>query len=198
MGNFIDIKKLDIDELIGVISVYPWYGGARKELCIRMQELGGAWSLEEYANAALHIGDRRQVAMLLRQGNETVMSDERVAELIKSYIASHGDDEKNANTDDAGVTKKVRVAGGDYFSQSEYDHVKKSDDNILYNFKPAVPEKRSEKVEQIDIYTETLAQIYAEQGYFEQAKAIYSKLILAYPEKNAYFASLIEKLDIND
>ena len=46
-----------------------------------------------------------------------------------------------------------------------------------------------------DIFTETLAQIYAEQGYYEQAKDIYSKLILAYPEKNAYFAALIQKLD---
>ena len=43
--------------------------------------------------------------------------------------------------------------------------------------------------------TETMAQIYAEQGYFEQAKDIYSKLILAYPEKNAYFAALIRKLN---
>lgn len=195
MGNFIDIKKLDIDELIGVISVYPWYGGARKELCTRMQALGGAWGVEEYANAALYIGDRRQVAMLVRQGSETVMPDEKIARLIKSYIASHGDDEKNADTD-TGAARKVHVAGGDYFSQSDYDHVKKSDDSIFYNFKPAVPEKRTEKVEQIDIYTETLAQIYAEQGYFEQAIAIYSKLILAYPEKNAYFASLIEKLEI--
>ena len=35
----------------------------------------------------------------------------------------------------------------------------------------------------------------ADQGYYEQAKDIYSKLILAYPEKNAYFAALIEKLN---
>jgi tetratricopeptide (TPR) repeat protein len=48
---------------------------------------------------------------------------------------------------------------------------------------------------EFDLYTETLAQIYAEQGYYEQAKHIYSKLILAYPEKNAYFAALIQKID---
>ena len=45
------------------------------------------------------------------------------------------------------------------------------------------------------LYTETLAAIYAEQGYYEQAKRIYSKLLLVYPEKNAYFAALIEKLN---
>ena len=47
-----------------------------------------------------------------------------------------------------------------------------------------------------DVYiTETLAEIYAQQGYLEQAKNIYSKLILRYPEKSAYFATLIEKLN---
>ena len=33
------------------------------------------------------------------------------------------------------------------------------------------------------------------KGYFDQAKEIYSKLILAYPEKNAYFAALIHKIE---
>ena len=47
----------------------------------------------------------------------------------------------------------------------------------------------------MDICTETLAQIYAEQGYPERAKVIYSKLSLRYPEKNTYFAALIRKLD---
>jgi hypothetical protein len=45
-----------------------------------------------------------------------------------------------------------------------------------------------------DYFTETLAQIYADQGYPEQAKQIYSALSLRFPEKSAYFASLIEKL----
>jgi hypothetical protein len=48
---------------------------------------------------------------------------------------------------------------------------------------------------EISFYTETLAQIYAEQGYYDQSKEIYSKLILAYPEKSAYFAALIQELD---
>ena len=49
-------------------------------------------------------------------------------------------------------------------------------------------------VQMDDFCTETLAEIYAEQGYPEEARRIYSKLILFYPEKSAYFASLIEKL----
>jgi len=56
-----------------------------------------------------------------------------------------------------------------------------------------VHEKSEQEV--LDAFcTETLAQIYVDQGYYEQAKFIYSKLLLRYPEKNAYFAALIQKL----
>ena len=46
-----------------------------------------------------------------------------------------------------------------------------------------------------DIATETLAQIYAQQRLYKKSIAVYRKLILKYPEKNAYFASQIESLE---
>ena len=48
-----------------------------------------------------------------------------------------------------------------------------------------------------DFCTETLAQVYLEQGYPAEAKKIYSKLILRYPEKSVYFATLIEEIEKN-
>ena len=50
------------------------------------------------------------------------------------------------------------------------------------------------EIEDIEFLSETLAMVYAEQGYTGKAVQILKKLMLQNPEKNAYFAALIEKV----
>lgn len=45
-----------------------------------------------------------------------------------------------------------------------------------------------------DVQTEALADVYREQGLFDQAAAIYRRLSLENPEKSAYFAALIARM----
>lgn len=45
-----------------------------------------------------------------------------------------------------------------------------------------------------DVISETLAKLFAKQGYREKAIAMYERLILTFPEKSAYFAAEIDKL----
>lgn len=45
-----------------------------------------------------------------------------------------------------------------------------------------------------DVISETLARLFARQGYREKAILMYERLILTFPEKSAYFAAEIDKL----
>ncbi len=184
MVDNIKIKQLNIEELLGVVDLYPWYGGARKELCERMTAMG-ACSGSQYAESALYVCSRKIIYDLMRKGRDIDYSDTTVGDMMKES-----------------AEKRIVVVGGDYFSQSQYNEVRKGDDSIFPGF--ASRDDRDVKAIELedddlgDFCTETLAQIYAEQEYYDKAKEIYSKLILRYPEKSVYFAALIENLDNNN
>lgn len=191
MEGHINIKTLTLDELVGVVNIYPWFSAARMELCRRMMSAGGtAWGEEQYSNAAMYINSRRLVADYLSDKHNETYSDKDVSEIVKSYI---NEDRKKADKNQ----REIRVVGGDYFSKDEYDNIQKDENPLFTNIytkeHPNISAKDAEIHDEF-FYTETLAQIYVEQGYYDIAIRIYSKLLLAYPEKNAYFATLIEKL----
>ena len=193
MEGRVDIRKLTLEELVGVVSIYPWYSGARRELCARMSRMGEeALSDRQFADAALHMPSRRILADMVRGSMQQDWADAEVEDIIKSYTEQQRSEEV--------AVKKVYAGVGDYFSQEEYDQVRRDEDNVFSRYAAKARNSKSEPADApaepvFDLYTETLAQIYAEQGYYDQAKDIYSKLILAYPEKNAYFAALIQKID---
>ena len=192
--EYIDIRKLTLDELVGVVSLYPWFGGARKELCKRMRNMGEGWDVAQYADAAMYVSAREKISDVMRSGAKGDWSDADVEKLIKSYLSEKQQVQENTES------RKVYAGVGDYFSQEDYDNVRTSEDNVFSRYAAKARKEKPEQsstdvVEDIGFYTETLAQIYAEQGYYSQAKKIYSKLILAYPEKSAYFATLIQKID---
>ncbi len=226
-----NLQSLTMDELTGVINVYPWFGGARKELCARMAKVGGSeWGKAQYSDAAMYVASRTLIWDIMRATRKGDYSDKDVERLIKEYIrpdkslqqAETLQQAQGPSTSAAGLSssvaepveapeapqshsqpnpvpyhRTVRVAGGDFFSPEQYAAVKKDEDNVFSRF-------RSERYDdseghrwedpEFGFCTETLAAIYADQGYFAEAKKIYSRLILRYPEKSAYFASLIEKL----
>lgn len=90
----------------------------------------------------------------------------------------------------------------------ENEKVKKTD-QILQRFikeepqiKPPSAEKlnlenkaRKSSEEQFHLVTETLANIYIEQGLYMKASEIFKKLILKYPEKKSYFVERISELE---
>ena len=188
----LDIHTLNLDELVGVVNLYPWYSGARLELCRRMSQMGNTWEDEQYAPEALYLPDRSLLVKLLKHSRRTDYSDKDAQELLASYL-------EPAATQTAQPVHPVHVVGGDYFSQAQYDNVKKGTDNIFSRFAVQVrsetPSQGEDPSPVADRFaTETLARIFAEQGRPDEAKRIYSRLILDFPEKSAYFASLIDSL----
>ena len=161
---------------------------------------GDSWGESQYADAAMYIGARGKLSDLMRNARKEDWTDADVERLLKSYISEQETVHEPVAAEKA-ERRKSYAGVGDYFSQEDYEQVRKSDDNVFSRY--AAKARQGKTVQEtvpaasaeFDLYTETLARIYLEQGYPDQAKSIYSKLILAYPEKNAYFAALIQKID---
>ena len=192
MVNPIDIHKLTLEELSGVIALYPWYGGARMEFCRRMSGVG-ALSETQIAETALHLGERKVLAALLRAGRTVDCTDKDARRIMDAFIPGEAPQPK----------RRVYVVGGDYFSQDQYESARSETDGIFSRFaakarEEGYTEEPAGGAAEEGFCTETLARIYVEQGYPQEAIEIYSRLSLRYPEKSVYFAALIEKIDKKD
>ena len=227
MVDYIDLHALTLEELSGVVNVYPWFGAARKLLCERMKEMG-ALSDNLLAQTALYVGDRSILYYMVngRAVRDPAVDYERARRVEQERLARESGtgaaaggapDGEAAGTggsgDATGSTgaaysggrgagaRQIFVAGGDYFSQSQYNSVKKSGDDLFARFavssRPEGSHEGGELPDEEQFYTETLAGIYVEQGYLAEAKKIYSKLSLRYPEKSIYFANLIDEINKN-
>ena len=125
--GYIDIRKLTLDELVGVVNVYPWFGGARMELCQRMHKIGGdGLSESQYADAAMYVASRGRMAEMVRSSASQDWTDADVEKLLKSFLS------ENETVEEAEPQqRRVHVVGGDYFSQDDYDRVRRSDDGVF-------------------------------------------------------------------
>ncbi|MBO5700171.1 MAG: tetratricopeptide repeat protein, partial [Bacteroidales bacterium] len=98
---------------------------------------------------------------------------------------------------------KIVVVGGDYFSKDDFAQLDEGEkvaeiklgapaDNMEHE--TSGTESDSLDFDSLDFVTETLAKIYADQGYYDKAIEVYAKLILLYPEKSTYFATLVNEI----
>lgn len=182
----VNFNELTRDQLIQASQNYPWFAAARVSLCECFASESGLETADAFLKESLaYLPDATFVYSRLRRDIERDYTDEDIARAVRDAI---------------GGKKRVFTAGMDFFSKEDYDSVRMDDDASLsqiavVDYSAPAPEPVRTEVETFDLVTETLAQIYADQGYFDKAKEIYSKLCLLNPEKSAYFVSLIEKLN---
>ena len=90
MGGYIDIKRLNLDELMGVVNLYPWFAGARKELCVRMSHMGvDIMEESQCAEAAMYLPSRRILSDIRRASRTQVWKDCDVEEIINIQPAGN-------------------------------------------------------------------------------------------------------------
>ena len=108
MERYIDLKKLSLDELAGVINLYPWFGSARKELCRRMLDVGGdEWGKEQFADAAMYLPFRKMVSDMMHMSRKEDYADKDISAVL-------GITEKAVEYHITKALKALRIALKDY------------------------------------------------------------------------------------
>jgi len=160
---------------------------------------------QELINGAIRIQDRRRLYLFLNAKNnekepEQTDSSETELDIFNLIFAP----EYRLETPEEAETGKDQNARP---IQNELEKKFKLIDKFL-EAQPKMPQIKNEETsspmerqlenqeENDDLVTETLAMIYAKQGYNRKAIQIFEKLSLKYPEKSTYFAAQIEKIKL--
>lgn len=192
-----DISTITVTELESLLEEYPWFTLARKEYVRRQGEMGEDALRSAAAEAGLYLLSRAEFVDELRgKKRKTVRT---AAKPAAEPVATPKTEEK-----------KFFVVGGDYFDKADYQELENTGDSFdtsALAFNPIasalgameqdikIPEAAQPEASAGDdcMCTETLAKIYFEQEFYQRAIEVYEKLILLYPKKSAYFATLIEQ-----
>ena len=119
MDRYTELKNMSLEDLASVVSAWPWFGTAQKQLCEKMVQIGGSeWGTSQYADAAMHIACRGKISTLLRR--KYAYDRDEVAGIIARYLS-----EKRAPGHPSGVNRDFRGVG-DYFSLAQYENVRQN------------------------------------------------------------------------
>ncbi len=210
-GKYFNLKSLEIGEIERLIDGFPWYTYARQILLYKLISITGEECFgEKFRDYAVFLHSREKI---YNDARDILAGNMRV-----DCVVQTGED-KDPDLDlpeieigeliNGELKPKVYILGGDYFTREDFELLKEEEriekvgtfvpkcgSEPLVSYTDQEPLMSTEDFESPEFFTETLAEIYAEQGYYEQAIDVYAKLILLYPEKSTYFASLVDEIKL--
>jgi len=186
------VSSLSTYDLGNLLEQYPWFTIARKEYIRRIGENDRDAMLSAAAEAGLFVLSRKEFLQEILE--------QRPSAKIPATIANQPQESSTIREE-----KKIYIIGGDYFGKEEFQKLESSGEAFdidtlrhdpiesTVSSMDSVSSSEAKPLDEQELYTETLANVYAEQGLCDRAIMIYDKLILLYPEKSAYFADLINR-----